>query len=217
MACSIRARCVLTCRSGPDAKPAVKVLYLYCHPLEESFHAAIRDAGVAALKQAGHAVDLCDLYAEGFEPILTAEMRRDYHDPSLNRQGIEAHVARLHAAEALVVQFPTWCFGFPAMLKGYFDRLFSPGTAFDLADPANVRPMLGHIRQVVGISTYGRDRFRALVVGDPPRKMITRYLRWFVSRRAEIRYLALYHMNVADEAKRKAFLDRVSAELGKVR
>lgn len=194
----------------------MRILYLYCHPLEESFHAAIRDAGLATLRAAGHEVDLCDLYAEGFEPILTAEMRREYHDTSLNRKGIEGYVERLHKAEALVVQFPTWCFGFPAMLKGFFDRLFSPGITFDLSDPHNVRPMLGQIRHVIGISTYGRDRWRAFVVGDPPRKMITRYLRWFVSRKARIRYHALYHMNVASEAQRRSFLARISAELGKL-
>lgn len=195
----------------------MRILYLYCHPLEESFHAAIRDAGVTALKAAGHAVDLCDLYAEGFQPVLTADMRRDYHDLTKNRAGIEDYVERLHAAEALVVQFPTWCFGFPAMLKGYFDRIFGPGITFDLSDPANVKPMLRHIRHVVGISTYGRDRLRAFLVGNPPKKMITRYLRWFVARDARIRYLALYHMNIATEARRKDFIARVSTELSTLR
>ncbi|MCA3673124.1 MAG: NAD(P)H-dependent oxidoreductase, partial [Methylobacterium sp.] len=85
----------------------MRILYLYCHPLEESFHAAIRDAGIAALRANGHEVDLCDLYAEGFQPVLTAEMRRDYHDLALNRKGIEGYIERLYRAEALVVQFPT--------------------------------------------------------------------------------------------------------------
>jgi putative NADPH-quinone reductase len=191
----------------------MRILYLYCHPLEESFHAAIRDAGIAALRAAGHEVDLCDLYAEGFQPVLTAEMRRDYHDLTLNRQGIEGYIERLYLAEALVVQFPTWCFGFPAMLKGFFDRIFGPGITFDLSIPGKPRPMLQHIRHVIGISTYGRDRLRAFMVGNPPKKMITRYLRWFVARGARIRYLALYHMNIATDAQRKAFLARVQAEL----
>lgn len=194
----------------------MRILYLYCHPLEESFHAAIRDRALTALRDAGHEVDLLDLYADGFNPVLDARMRRDYHDLSKNRDGIEDYIRRLHAAEALVVQFPTWCFGFPAMLKGFFDRVFGPGITFDLSDPANVKPMLTHIRHVVGISTYGRDRWRAFLVGNPPKKMITRYLRWFVSRSARIRYLALYHMNVATETQRKAFLDRVSAELSRL-
>ena len=195
----------------------MRILYLYCHPLEDSFHAAIRDAGVSALRANGHDVDLCDLYAEGFQPVLTAEMRRDYHDTSLNRKGIESYVERLHAAEGMVVQFPTWAFGFPAMLKGYFDRLFSPGITFDLTDPANVKPLLPKLRSVTGISTYGRPRIQAFFVGDPPRKMITRYLRWYAGSRARIRYLALYHMNIATEAQRKAFLARVSTELSQIR
>lgn len=195
----------------------MRILYLYCHPLEESFHAAIRDAGIAALRANGHEVDLCDLYAEGFQPVLTAEMRRDYHDLSLNRKGIEGYIDRLYHAEALVVQFPTWCFGFPAMLKGFFDRIFGPGITFDLSVPGKPRPMLQHIRHVVGIATYGRDRLRAFLVGNPPRKMITRYLRWFVAPGARIRYCALYHMNVATEAQRKAFLARVTTELSSLR
>ncbi len=81
-------------------------------------------------------------------PFLSAEARRDYHDTTINQRGLEAHIARLQKAEALVVQFPTWCFGMPAMLKGYFDRLVLPGVAFDLTDPADVKPMLGNIRRI---------------------------------------------------------------------
>lgn len=194
----------------------MRVLHLYCHPLAESFHAALRDAAAEGLARAGHEVDLLDLYAEGFEPVLTAEARRRYHDTSRNRAGLEPYVERLQRAEALVVQFPTWCFGPPAMLKGFLDRVLMPGVAFDLSDPARVRPLLGGIRSVTGLVTYGRDRLTALWMGDPPRKIVTRYLRWFVARRARVRYLALYGMNTADAARRAAFLARVRGELARL-
>ncbi len=187
----------------------MRVLHLYCHPLPESYHAALREAVAEGLARAGHEVDLLDLYAEGFDPVLSAEARRRYHDTARNRAGLEAYAERLARAEALVVQFPTWCFGPPAMLKGFFDRLLMPGVAFDLSNPGRVRPLLGHIRRIDGVVTYGRDRLTALWMGDPPRKMVTRYLRWFAARDARVRYLALYHMNVADAARRRAFLDRV--------
>ena len=187
----------------------MRILYLYCHPLDDSFHAAIMREAVAALKAKGHEVDLCDLYAEGFDPVLTAERRRSYHDVTKNREGLEDHVARLQAAEALVVQFPTWCFGLPAMLKGWFDRLLMPGVAFDISDPADVKPMLGRLRHIVGISTYGRQRWVALYVGDPPRKVITRYLPRLTSGRAKVQYHALYHMNVATLEKRQGFIARI--------
>jgi len=56
----------------------------------------------------------------------------------------------------------------------------------------------------------------ALWMGDPPRKIVTRYLRWFVAPGARVRYLALYHMNTADERRRAAFLDRVREELARL-
>jgi putative NADPH-quinone reductase len=194
----------------------MRVLYLYCHPLADSYHGALRTEALAALNGAGHEIDHCDLYAENFEPVLTAQMRRNYHDTALNRQGLEPHVARLQRAEALIVQFPTWCFGMPAMLKGYFDRLIMPGVAFDLSNPADVKPMLHNLKVIHGIVTYGRPRHQAIYMGDPPRKAVTRYLPWFTGGAAKVKYHALYHMNVATEFEREMFLARVRGEMLKL-
>jgi putative NADPH-quinone reductase len=95
------------------------------------------------------------------------------------------------------------------MLKGFFDRVFMPGVAFDLSDPARVQPLLGHIRRVAGISTYGRPRLHPWYVGGPPRRLVTRYLRWFVARSARVDYHALSHLNVATGRDRRRFLDRI--------
>jgi NAD(P)H dehydrogenase (quinone) len=187
----------------------VRILYLYCHPLPESFHAAVRAKAIAALADSGHAVDLLDLYAENFDPVLSEDARRHYHDTSRNRGGLESYVARLQAAEALVVQFPTWCFGPPAMLKGFLDRMIMPGVAFDLGDPAHVKPLLRNLSRIVGIVTYGRPRYMALWMGDPPRKIVTRYLRWFTGGNARADYHALYHLNVATDAQRASFMRSV--------
>jgi NAD(P)H dehydrogenase (quinone) len=191
----------------------MKIHYLYCHPLAESFHAAILGSALEGLNQAGHQVDLLDLYKENFDPVLSAEGRRHYHDTSRNQKDLEAYIARLRRADGLIVQFPTWCFGLPAMLKGYFDRIYMPGVAFDITDPANVTPLLGNLKAIVGISTYGRPRWTAVYIGDPPRKIVTRYLPRLAGRRARVAYHALYHMNVVSEAKRKAFLGHVKKRL----
>jgi putative NADPH-quinone reductase len=193
----------------------MKVLYVYCHPLPESFHAAIRVEALAGLARAGHQVDLLDLYAEKFDPVLSEDGRRHYHDEPVNRAGLEGIVARLQAADAIVFQFPTWCFGPPAMLKGFFDRVFMPGVAFDLSEPAHVKPMLGNIRKIVGVVTYGRPRIMALWMGDPPRKIVTRYVRWFAGKGAKAEYHALYHLNVASPAQREGFVRRVRAAMEK--
>lgn len=191
----------------------MRILYIYCHPLPGSFHAAIRVKALAALAAAGHEVDLLDLYAEKFDPVLSEEGRRHYHDTSRNQAGLEDYIARLTAAEALVVQFPTWCFSMPAMLKGFFDRMIMPGVAFDLSDPAHVKPMLGNIKRIIGIVTYGRPRYMALWMSDPPRKMVKRYLRWFTGGQARTTYHALYHLNVASEASRAGFIRKVEGAM----
>src|SRR5271166_264485 len=132
----------------------MRVLYIYCHPLADSFHAAIRVAGLRGLKAGGHAIDLLDLYAESFQPALTANERRHYFDSPRNQSGLESYVARLKSAEALIVQFPTWCFGPPAMLKGFFDRLLIPGVGYDAGSS---KPALNNIRRIVGVITYGHS------------------------------------------------------------
>ena len=187
----------------------MRILYLYCHPLPESFHAAIRAKALDALADAGHQVDLLDLYAEKFDPVLSEDARRNYHDTLRNRSGLERYIERLTTAEALILQFPTWCFGPPAMLKGFFDRMIIPGVAFDLSDPAHVKPLLQNIRRIVGIVTYGRPHYMALWMCDPPRRIIKRYVRWFTGGKASADYYALYHLNVASEAKRQAFMSKV--------
>lgn len=186
----------------------MRVLFITAHPVETSFNAAVHAAALRAMREAGHEVDHCDLYAEGFDPVLSREARLVYHDPARNRAGVEGYVARLQAAEALVLGFPVWCFNVPAILKGWFDRLILPGVAFEL-EGGRVTPTLRHIRAVAGIATYGRPRYMAWWIGDPPRRIVTRYLRWFVRPGAPITYLAHYHMNVSTDATRARFIARV--------
>ena len=193
----------------------MRVFYVYCHPLPESFHAAIRVEALTGLRAAGHEVDLFDLYAERFDPVLSEEGRRHYHDETINQTGLEPIVTRLKGAEAIVLQFPTWCFGPPAMLKGFFDRLFMPGVAFDISNPAKVAPMLGNVKKIAGIVTYGRPRLTAFYMGDPPRKIVTRYVKWFAAKGARAEDHALYHLNVATLEQRQAFTAKVGAAMAR--
>ncbi|MFL9826190.1 NAD(P)H-dependent oxidoreductase [Rhodoplanes sp. SY1] len=188
----------------------MRVLVIYCHPVETSFNAAVHARVVDSLRAAGHTVDDCDLYAEGFNPVLSREERLNYHDTAVNQAPVQSYVDRLQAAQALVLVFPVWCFGLPAMLKGWFDRVLMPGVAFDISDPANVRPALTHLKRITAVTTYGRPRWTALLMGDPPRKVITRYLRVLSGGRAKITYHAHYHMNVSTDATRAAHLEKVA-------
>ncbi len=59
----------------------MKVLVVHCHPSPESFTAAVRDRVLKGLAAAGHEARLIDLYAEGFDPVMSRQEREGYHTP----------------------------------------------------------------------------------------------------------------------------------------
>lgn len=188
-----------------------RALVLAAHPCPESFNAALHRTVVDRLSDSGWEVDDCDLYAEGFDPVLSETERRGYHDQPTNIAPVQAYVDRLRAAEALIMVFPVWNFGYPAILKGFLDRVFLPGVSFRL-EAGKVVPNLTHIRRLAAVTTYGGTRMRALMVGDPPRRCVKRAV-WHVCRPQILKYLALYDMNRVSEEKRGQFLQRVGQEM----
>jgi len=193
------------------ASPVTRALVLFAHPCPESFSAALKDRVVAALTRRQWHVDLCDLNAEGFDPLLSEDERRGYHDSPTNRVPVQGHIDRVMAAQALVMVFPVWNFGYPAILKGFLDRVFLPDVSFRLVN-GKVTPNLTHIRKLAAVTTYGGSRMRALLLGDPPRKCVTRAV-WHVCRPDKMKYLAPYDMNRATDTARAAFLGRVETEM----
>jgi putative NADPH-quinone reductase len=190
----------------------MNVLVLYAHPVETSFNAGLHRMIVERLTAAGHAVDDCDLYAEDFDPRLTRAERLGYHDERGEGDAAAPYVARLKKAEALVLSFPVWNFGYPAILKGFFDRVFLPGVSFKLVG-GKVRPSLHNIRKVAAVATYGGSRFRAMLMGDPPRKLVKRVLRATIKPGASVSYLAHYSMNLSTDKTRERFMAKVAASM----
>ena len=194
----------------------MRILLVFAHPQADSLNGAIRDRALAALERAGHEVDLCDLYAEGFAPVLSAEERAAYFDTEANRARNATYVERLFAAEGLVFIFPTWTLGPPAILKGFFDRVMVPGVSFRLDEVGTLHPNLRHIRSLTAIVTYGRGRGILAWFGDPPRKMFTRYMPWFLAKDARVRYLGLYGLHKPDDRRIARFLDRVDRRMARL-
>lgn len=188
-----------------------RVLVLYAHPCEESFAATLKGRVVSVLQASGWEVDLCDLYAERFDPVMTAQERRNYLDVPANSVPVQAYVDRLRAAQALVFVYPVWNFGFPAILKGFVDRVFLPGVSFRL-EKGRLKPHLTHIRTLAAITTYGATPLRAFLAGDPPRRFLKRVLR-HACQAKKVRYMALHDMNRVSAADRQRYLARVERQM----
>jgi putative NADPH-quinone reductase len=151
----------------------VRILVIYCHPNEKSFAGALHQTVLNVLRDCGHEVTDLDLYADGFRPVMSREERREYEDPAQYRETVKNYAPQLAEAEAIVAVYPTWWYGLPAMLKGYFDRVWAPGIAFDLgADGVFQTDRLNNIRKLGVVTTYGSPWWLIrLYMGDPERKL----------------------------------------------
>lgn len=102
-------------------------LVIFCHPDTGSFDRTIADAVEAVSEVLGHDTRGRDLYRQNFDPVLRlADLA-----PGPQQHGEIAVEQRLVLwADMLTLIYPVWWAGMPALLKGYVDRVFSPGFAY---------------------------------------------------------------------------------------
>ena len=188
----------------------MRVLVVYAHPEERSFVGALHVRICERLRACGHVVDDLDLYAEHFDPVMSRYTYDHDLDAVANRAEVAAYVERLLSAEALVLIFPVWHDGLPAILKGFIDRVFLPGVIFTIDDNHVFRPSLHNIRRLTAVGTYGAKRDRTAHVGDLPRRFFLRNLGALVPPGAQIQYIADYGLDFASPTQRARFLKRVT-------
>ena len=189
----------------------MRVLVIYCHPLAESFAAAAHARVLQSLADGGHEVMDVDLYAEGFNPVMSRQERLDYENAARNIRSVRNYDEQLAAAEALVLVYPAWWHGMPAMLKGYFDRVWLPGVAFDVTPDGRVQTdRLQRIRRIIVVTTYGGSWWlERIMLGDPARKIGSRAVRALCWRHCRVDWYAHYSMDRATPSQLNRFLDRV--------
>jgi len=156
----------------------MNVLIVYAHPEPTSFNGAMRDLAVQTLTEAGHSVEVSDLYAMNFQPVTSlGDFTGERSDPSrlsIAREqthametgtiaaDIAAEQAKLARADLLILQFPVWWFGMPAIMKGWADRVFARGFAYTTGrkyDTGLFKGKLAMVAATTGTSaeTYAPD------------------------------------------------------------
>ncbi|WP_085315693.1 NAD(P)H-dependent oxidoreductase [Derxia lacustris] len=152
-----------------------KVLIVHAHPEPESLTRQLVDVAVQALTEQGHEVLQSDLYAMRWKAVFDADDFPDRADPerlsfiaesghafSTGRQtaDVTAEQRKLLAADAVILQFPLWWFGMPAILKGWIDRVWAYGLAYGYQGAGNrYRYGEGGLR--------GRRALLSVTVGGP--------------------------------------------------
>lgn len=201
----------------------MNVLIVYAHSQPTSFNAALLRTAVETLEGEGHVVEVSDLYAMGFNPVASeADFKQRRFEGHLQYDREQKHAAatktfsddiateidKVLRADLLILQFPLWWFSVPAIMKGWFDRVFANGLMygqfgrFDRGGlrgkramvctstgcfPGMVEPggMLGHLDAVLWHLNYGTLGYVGYTVLEP-----------FVT----------YSVRYEDDAERKAYL-----------
>ena len=188
----------------------MRVLVVFAHPLAASFLGAVHRGVVEALQNGRHEVDDLDLYAEKFDPVLSARQMRSYVDVGQNYREVETYVERLRAADALALVFPVWFDCLPAILQGFFQRVFLPGVATIIDENGLFHPNLRNLKRMAAVCAYGETRADVAKKHDPPRRFVRDNIGALIDPSGRFEYLAIYGMDFSTAPRRSAFLRRVS-------
>jgi putative NADPH-quinone reductase len=188
----------------------LRVLVIFAHPLETSFLSSAHTRVVETLRERGFEVDDLDLHAEKFDPVLSRDQMARYVEVPHNAREVEAYVKRLLAANALVLIFPVWFDGLPAILQGYFQRVFLPGVSTIIDENHIFHPNLTNLKRLAAVCTYGEGRSGVAKKRDPARRFVRDNIGALIEPNGPFEYLAFYGMDFSNPAKRAAFLRRVT-------
>ena len=195
----------------------MRALVVYCHPIEGSFCSALRDAAVSGLRKAGHSVDIIDLAADSFNPVMHEDEWLSYTTMNpVFSPDVEKYVELVKNAEVMVFVYPTWWSSVPAQLKGWAERVFLPTVAFKMNSKNQVRPALGNLRRIVTVTTFGSPWVYVKAMNDNGSRMFSRSLRLSCVHRVRFLRLAHYRMDRSTPESRTAFLAQVEDKLARL-
>jgi NAD(P)H dehydrogenase (quinone) len=138
----------------------VRHLVIAAHPSAKSFNHAVVEAYMSALIARKHRVECRDLYAANFNPVLSA------HDLAAIARGkaakdIREEQAAIRRADVVTLISPLWWSGFPAMLKGYLDRVFCAGFAYVIKRGDYLPGLAGKKGVIITTSGASKEELRS--------------------------------------------------------
>lgn len=162
----------MTYRIPPMPEVQASVLWVSAHPDPASLTATLRDGAIADLRRRGVDVVESDLYRMGFEPLVSvadvsgaaegpvSRWQQEATETGTLAPDIRAEQEKLRTADTVVLQFPLWWYGVPAILKGWIDRVFTNGFAFGVRDEE------GKVRKYGDGGLAGKHALAVVAAGD---------------------------------------------------
>jgi len=185
----------------------MKVLVVYAHPNPNSFNHAILESFTKGLENGGNTFEVIDLYATKFNPSLGLIDFAQFTGKRMPKDVLE-HQAKGALADGLAFIFPIWWLFCPAIFKGWMERVFSRGFAYEFTE----KGMVGLLKQkkALLINTTGgpQQKYKALGREDNIKKMFHDILKVDCGI-ANVEHVFLYSLDLEGEETRKKYLEQV--------
>lgn len=149
-------------------------LIVTCHPSEHSLCAHTAQMCKSTLEENGQAVLCDDLCRLGFNPVISPQEFSAFYQNEIPADLADL-ISNLRQARRVIFIYPIWMYDMPALLKGYFERVWRPHIAYHI-DGDLLAPLLTSITQLVVIATHGRNEAETSEAGDATRQFFARSL-----------------------------------------
>lgn len=191
----------------------MKPVILLAHPYCKSFNHHVKDVVVKTFKEKGKDPVIIDLSEDGFNPVLSTEDLRLYMRGETSDQKVRDYQKILSDCDELVIIFPIWWYEAPALLKGFLDKVFLPGFAFD-ETPDGLIGKLGHIQRTTILTTSEvKTSFMRERVGNPIETSLLETTFEICGIQEDKLWLNCEHIASGSDAERQVFLEKVKARI----
>ena len=189
-------------------------LVVIAHPLKTSLCSALAEKTINHLKGKGYTVTVKNLYEEKFDPVLSELERQSYYQDQFDTEQLQSDIDQLKQTESLVLIFPTWWFGFPAILKGWFDRVWAPGHAYEHAsDLGPIEQCLDNLKEMKVVTTLGSPWWvDVFILRQPVKKVLKIALLMSCAKNCQFKMLSLYKSESLTDSKVVKFIEKIEAK-----
>lgn len=185
----------------------MQALVIYAHPNPASFNAAITAVVKEELEKKGVEVKVKDLYAMNFNPVLSKEDFDGFHTGNIPAD-IKREQEDVKNADVIIMIAPVWWYSVPAIMRGYMDRVFSLGFAYEYTENGPRGLLTG--KKGLVITTAGAEEKVAQATG------LDKVIDWGIAQAlfgfcgfSEYRSKIFYAVTTVSDEERKNMLSEV--------
>ena len=187
----------------------MKALIIYAHPWDGSFNHSVLEAVRKGLSDSGHKIDLIDLVKDDFNPVMSEKELALYSKGGSLDPKVIDYQARIGEADYLFFIFPNWWGGVPAILKGFFDKVFLKNFAYK-KEPAPGNGLLD-IKGAAVISTFDAPSIVYHMMFKPHMKKNIAFQLLRTNGVRSVKLFPFFRVQDIGDRKRKSFLAKIES------